>query len=486
MRKKIMAALLALVMMLLPVVGTAELMEDAVANGRKLVRHTTFTVAETGEEDLDALLNDLFSALEVITTLEKGDVEQGSLAVQSNGKDLLTFAFAGKGDDVYVNSNLLGGETFMFSAGDVPAVTEKLLNFMVEFGMIDEDTVAQIKEQMKNAASNAALSSFVALDVANALTEMGQALEEVVAKIMENPEELDPSTQPEGSDPAVSAMRYYLTAEDIATLDNTIIDIARGNTGVMSVLDGMFASEGINSEEALDQIQTLMKEEFPKMLKEPIALDLYLDADGMPVAATYGFTMHAPEGAGDPESIYMNVVFTRQTAEGESIRVAVDFGEDEKPVGAVIVEALLNGNHEEIAVTLDDTQEVYTFRYAGNMDLGETKQTLDAIFEVLANDQQAFAITADIAEEMNANGIDVDKTVVLTLYVEGQNMVTINTVSHSEEPSGTIADDENVKNLGELEGEDFEGWCINVLLSILSWPNTALQALPENVQSFFK
>ena len=240
--KKLLAVLLAL-MMFVPVLSVAEegaviggaddpismyvttalanaptLMETALAAGRRI--DTVMTVSalngvQVGEPTIDKAIADLLDAL-ALRFSSQGD--EGDFAVMLSGKDVLNFGGAVKGEDCYINSNLLGG-TIVVSLSEIEPLLGRLMDMFVLMGAMTETDAAEIKAVL--AETMAGLEQELAAGMEPAMMNADwdfSVLETVMPQLLGKITEVENPVVPRMCDPAVAGVQLTLNNDDMHQL----------------------------------------------------------------------------------------------------------------------------------------------------------------------------------------------------------------------------------------------------------------------------
>lgn len=385
--KKLFAALMALMMFLLPAMGLADgnFLLEAAENGRAIESVTTFVAGKsmTGTEAVDKIIGEILSALRVTCYWQEIDGTQAGLRVALDGKDVLTADMAGKDGEIFVTSDLLADTTIAMKPGEADVVADRLLDVLVRKGLMTKEQADEIRSQIEAAAQAAAgevdtpstsidyekmMQDF--LDNADAF----DALLDWVLELADRVEEADVTGQPENSDPATEALRLSLTAEDIIKGWELVTEPLKANEEYMKLLDQAVAQSGDYESGAalLDDVTATLREKLPRAMKDDAVLMIYT-ADGEPVAMT--FDMALEDGA---DTMATTVRYTRLTTDGvatHTVRCATEGTEKGEAVSDV-TEVTVVAKDDALDLTMISTENGETT--TTTLHATWTDSTLDA------------------------------------------------------------------------------------------------------------
>ena len=489
--RKMLAMLLAMLMLALPVSGMAEadFITQATENGRMVESSTTFTMASTGDETADGIISELLAALSINTYWQEGDAPQGGLRVNMSGTDILSIDGAAANNLFYLRSDLLAGTTVAFGQDDVQPITEKLANTLVAMGMITEDNAAEMLSAMTEAAAGAS-NPLADVDFEAIVAGFdATTVEAIITDMSERVEQADLAGLPEGSDPAIMALTITLTGEDMVKLCDAVFDALKGNAEYMALLDSMLTVEDVNMDagQLIDEMKTQVDAILPEAMAEGIPVTVYLNGDDEVVAATCQTAMKATMNDGEePENVKVDFTYSRHTAEAQVSHsvVYVIEGESAAVTMTADVETMDNGDLNA-AVTFKDEDTEITFAIQQARQETETEQKTGTVVAILVNEageQTVIQLTVDT--DAKKTGDDVEKTTAVKFSLDGNELFTATTVSKTADPVESIANADALR-LAELSQEDFQGWFQTVLGNLQVWLMTALQSLPSSVLMMF-
>lgn len=481
--KKLTAMLLALVMMTLPMLGLAaspdEMLQAAVDAGRplKVEGQLNYGAIPGLEPEIETIINDVVDAIGFTYTEQEN---QGSFALKLSGNDVLTFAGATEGEDIYINSNLLGG-TVAFNGEEGKAILNYLLNLAVSSGMMTEDDLAEIKAALEQATAQVA-APMENVDVEDMdLTGLLNVAMELAAKVQTG----EVTQQPKNCDAAATVMTFTLTGEDITKLYTEIFKLLQNVpqfTEALKSADTLTINgENVTPEEFVAKLPE-MAGEIGKMIQGDIPVEIYLDEAGEPVYGTIAMTMAAE---GDTVSMDMNyarltvnegvthavnVVAKDNNNEGASVSVNVLTSEKKDVVNVAV--ASLKDNVAEPVVNVDVTVE---------KEYGETESEEDVLVVVTIVDSDSkeeisFAVEAET--EAKLVGEDVVYESDIDLNVMGiEDLLCIKITETTGEAAESIVTADAVRP-GQMTEEEFNAY---VTEDVASNAMNALMGLIQNL-----
>ena len=480
---KLTAMLLALVMMTLPMLGLAaspdEMLQAAVDAGRplKVEGQLNYGAIPGMDAEIETIINDVVDAIGFTYTEQEN---QGSFALKLSGNDVLTFAGATEGEDIYINSNLLGG-TVAFNGEEGKVVLEYLMNLAVSSGMMTEDELAEIKAALEQATAQVA-APMENVDVEDMdLTGLLNVAMELAAKVQTG----EVTQQPKNCDAAATVMTFTLTGEDITKLYTEIFKLLQNVPQFTEALQSAdtltINGENVTPEEFVAKLPE-MAGEIGKMIQGDIPVAIYMDEAGEPVYGTLAMTMAAE---GDTVSMDMNyarltvnegvthavnVVAKDNNNEGASVSVNVLTSEKKDVVNVAV--ASLKDNVAEPVVNVDVTVE---------KEYGETESEEDVLVAVTIVDSDSkeeisFAVEAET--EAKLVGEDVVYESDIDLNVMGiEDLLCIKITETTGEAAESIVTADAVRP-GQMTEEEFNAY---VTEDVASNAMNALMGLIQNL-----
>ncbi len=486
---------------------------------------------QTGDASTDAAINDLLTALG-LAFYQQG--EEGGMALQLSGKDVLTLGGAVSGNDIYLNSNLLGG-TVVVGAEEIEPLIGKLLDLFVQMEAITAREAEEIKEILAEVFAGMDESLSQATNEMDSL--LGQLesmnfanLEKAAAIIQENMAFVEAPALPKMCDAAAGGIELRLNNEEFVEIVIACLDFVADNPILQEVLasngtyyteeeiQAMWAfyqnSKVYESEEAFrDRHPTFagaLKEARDsmvgaKVLDGDFVIGLYMNDAGVPV---YGM-MILPMYDGYETSV-LEIVYTRQTvAQGVShvLRVTVD-GESvildtlvtdketvstlfaangEKSLDIVIpnmdgdkFQATLNV-YENGKYVSNPGEKIFTALLEGEWESSNArayfsgKLTMTNYVNSAYSETMVFTVLADYA--MNGEGFSGATDVGFEFEGVG---FTIRLASATGEAEASIVSGDAVRP-AVMDDAAFQNWFVGVVNNLSVVAATALTALPESV-----
>lgn len=506
--KKIVAMLLALVMMALPFAGLAELdlkgmlnevkadfkdaagknyQQNALEAGRRVTANVTLDwlpESLTGEAAVDQVINDIVDNLGM-SWYEQNDEVYFSLGMkQESGEmaDLITFGGAVKGEELFLSSNLLGG-TFALTADEALPLLERLMDMLAMIGMIEESDLEQAKAmlpEMLPAISDYSelMGSAMALNKLDVLSLNYNAIKKAVKPIVARMETADVLVQPKNCDAAVSAVTLDITGEDAIALLKAMVQFIEDNAVLRDYYDQYFAymismEPSMAEELGADSFSGMMDKMIAELEKTDMegTMHLYmgLDAQGRPVSAE--LTVPGEEVA---------VVYTRLT-QNNGVAHCVVFDMDDVDMTIDVLDAgktaVVNVAMAEDGETIMNVKVDVTDRSAENLIAFDMTMVMD-----INDEEMPMSIKLALSDDVNINGVDYDEKMDMIFSVNDVDFLAAHAVIQSAEPGASITDGEVVRP-AQLSEADFANWFVGVYNSLFSWVSGVIMKLPVSVQN---
>ena len=486
--RRLLALILAMLMLALPVCGVAEgdFISEAVANGRRAESTVTFSVMETGEAQVDEIIGVLLEALAIKTYWQEGEVPQGGLVLHLNGTDVVSAELASKGDDRYIASDVLGGAV-VICADEAEAVLQRLTDAMVAAELLDAATAASLRESF-TASLEGAQNPSVDIDF-EALVEgfniTGEEVEAWAEKAAARVEETDLSGLPEGCDEATAAYTVTVTADDIVKVYGKIFELLKGNAEYMKLLDSMLASaEDMSGAELIDQMFGELETTLPEMVKGDIVATQYLNANDETVAGVVTFVLEVNEGTPvDVQATYLRR--TEEEATRHSVALTMKNDQDTQVNVTLTVAAQENGFDAQLLFTGTDDNGVALSAALTLMlteQRTETERTLDVLGGLTYEDARGEGGSGQLTvhSESRKDGEDAEKTTVIALKYLDQEIFSVTTKTKTTDPVPSIATDEALR-LAQLTDEEFQAWFDGLGTNLYGLLFRVIGALPASI-----
>lgn len=485
--KKMMALLMALMMLALPLAGLAEngsFMDEALAAGKMVERTVTFKAADslTGTQQVDQLISEVLDALKLTVYQQENDGNQGGLTVNMSGKDVLDIQFALKDGTAYLQSDLLAGNTLAVSADETGAAAEKIVGLMQAMGLVQASEAAEIAQQLETAltamTNPAAASGGIDFEkMAAGFEAMNeQFVPEKLEWLADRVKEADLSGQPEGSDTAIRAIELEMTAEDELSVYEFIFDALKGNEECMKLLDSIAqaSDEGTSGAALFDELMGQMKELLPALMQKPAKAVYYVNGDDEIVAATIRVELTDGE-----TEMNMDMVYARKTeADGVSYHVTADVTGSEKLTMDVLVKTVENGFTADVTVVSPES-DTLAFSVASTTEKTDTTSKSAGSF-TMQMPESAGTIKIDVTSESAKNGDDATGTTVLTVSFNGQDMITVTTESKTAAPVASLATGAAL-HPAQMSDAELQAFVTDVANNLQVWATAFLQSLPTSV-----
>ncbi len=527
--KKIIAMLVALMMLALPMAGLAEnafgvdYYTQAIESGRRVTTNMyveNIAADFTGDEAVDQIITDLLSAVS-ITTYSQDNEEFFALGLkqEQTGKvaDLLTLGFAQDDDVNVITSNLLGG-AIAVSAEEAPILMERLIDVLAMIGLFTEEDAQMLKDELATviaaAPSEAAMEDeimamiegidFTALDFS--------ALTDAFLPVLESVETAEVTMQPKNCDPAVNMVPLNITGEQMKTMMTSFFRFIKANPQLAEVsgyfYDMMLSSAVAMAEEEIPTYTEMLDKMLAEMDEEiniegDTTVTVYLGEDGMPVMAEVKFPeQEANDAAAVAETVshtYVpTITYTRLTMNevaahsivmdidnvdmtlnlairGENITVSFAVAEDGMTMFQMNMEIIDRSAENLIAFDMDMNMTIVDDE---QYDIAYNEETQR--YEMVQLDPVTIEFGMKIVSDTVLNGIDFTSREAITISVAGKDYCTIVAESASAQPGASIADGEVVRPAA-LTDADFANWFVGVINGLQTWLYTVIEALPASI-----
>lgn len=270
--KKLLSLVLAIMMLTLPVIASAQgsigaiggadgptqivvskavpttRYQDALAAGRRVnqtITLTELTGVETGDQMTDAAIADLVKAIGIHSSAQGDEAE---LAISLSGKEVANFAGALSGQDVYLSSNLMGGAVIV-GLDEIESLINRILDEMVTMGAIGEFEVEMIREQVASIKEGLEAQNLEEALEDAAVDDLNfTALEAILPLLMSKVTQVEDIIVPRMCDPAVSGMQLVLTNTDLHEIVKQGCQFLLDNPKLMDVIA---QSAGYPTEESI-------------------------------------------------------------------------------------------------------------------------------------------------------------------------------------------------------------------------------------------
>ncbi len=559
--KKLLAMLLALMMFQLPMASLAEdfddlgetiggadletgivvtdeagtpasLNGDALAAGRRI--NTVLSIKElkgleVGDASIDAAINDLIDALG-LAFFQQGD--EGGLALQLSGQDVVTLGGAVSGEDFYLNSNLLGG-TVVVSVPEIEPLIGRFLDMFVAMEAMSAREAEELKDILEEVFDEMEASVGTSMESMMALQDLASlnfsSLEKVLTIVMENLEYVEAPVLPKMCDVAAGGIAMSISNDEFVDILRACLDFVNDNpvlkeymtaTGefyteaeVQEMWDFYKDSKLYETEEAFRArhmtVDAALKEareslNDAKLLDGEFTFGLYMNDEGEPV---YG-VMNLPMYDGRQTDV-LEIVYTRQTV-AAGVAYVCNFTVDGETVTIDALETEANTVINFIATNGMKTLDIVITNVGENALKAEinayegnrNKETNDKVFSALlegeweATDARnylagkltltnfdryageetiVFAVNSDYA----IDGVDFSGATDLSFDYEGVGL-TLQVASATADAQESIMAGDVIRP-AELDDDAFQTWFVGLVNGVTMVLTNALTALPESV-----
>lgn len=513
--KKLLAVLLAL-MMFVPVLSVAEegaviggaddpismyvttalanaptLMETALAAGRRI--DTVMTVSalngvQVGEPTIDKAIADLLDAL-ALRFSSQGD--EGDFAVMISGKDVLNFGGAVKGEDCYINSNLLGG-TIVVSLSEIEPLLGRLMDMFVLMGAMTETDAAEIKAVL--AETMAGLEQELAAGMAPAMMNADwdfSVLETVMTQLLGKITEVKNPVVPRMCDPAVAGVQLTLNNDDMHQLVEGLFQFLLDNP---MLLDNLAVTVGLTADMVKEAMAEVDKQ---TMLDGEMVVAVYAGEDDGVVYATMNLPHHD-----NGVTTLIDAVYTRQTvAAGVAhlVNVTVDGRtatfdalDDGEKFTANLYAAdgtkamdltILHTGEDAIEAAFnayDDEMPVLSVQFAGECEFSDVREYYAGVLNiVLYENGQAMPLTFRLVSDYAVDGVDFTGVAGIAFEAFGVE-IGLQLASQTSDPQESFLAGEVIRPAA-LEDAAFQTWFVKVINQVGVALTTLVTAMPESV-----
>ena len=344
--KKWLAALLAVMLLALPLSGLAEspdeLMEKALDAGLTLETQISLIPGNLPfGEGINTPVSDLLSALSIYQLSSREG--RNAFALQLSGKDAFRVDWEDADGRFYVLSNWLGEDAISFNDEELAATITRLSELMGEAANVSA-------EELNKALSSLEISQpeFTEEEIAK--------VTDYIQTLMERVEVSEVTQQPRNCDAAEEMLTLTLTAEDIAQYYEVVFDIMLQNEEMMNFLHQLNVTatvdgEAMTVEEAMEQFPDKIRAQADAIGEIPMTI--YLDSNGEPVMLTMDMNI-VPEGG---EAVAMNFEMTRQTtSDGIGWAANMEISENGAPLAGLTVSYLADSQTMDVFTLASPTE----------------------------------------------------------------------------------------------------------------------------------
>lgn len=501
--KKLFAALLAMMMLLMPVASFAETatLEDTWQNAERV--ETVVTIHDLNEDLVKALggddtimtaINDLLNALN-ISTYTQG--EEFGVSIGMQGKELIWGAMTQADTAATIASNLLGG-TIVIHEEDTENLSDNYMRLMMkQSGMTDEEIEEALKESQE--ATVAGLDTEEIMESYAKLMERCQeimqisdveAMRQILSvdwtKLAEawaniSIETVPVTEQPEGCTTAAYATTVVVTNEQLMALCYELVNggleipfMKEYYTAMKEYTLAVDTGEEISNEEfdeAMNELIESIKE--AELLAEDATLVIYSDENGLPLM----FQLDAKFANGEYEPIPLTETATMEITD-DGVLIVAKATSLETDVTFTIKN---NDTTWDICLVAEEDQTVIEFDIVVDKVATDTTETINVTFDVkITQDDYTAGFGLKVLENSRLeDGQATGKTDITICYM-GLDIVTITldtkTCAAVESRIGTDAVD-----LGKMTFEEFQNWYTDLQTSLQLLPMQIVMSLPDSI-----
>lgn len=480
--KKWLAALLAVMLLALPLSGLAEspdeLMEKALDAGLTLESQITLTPGDLPfGEDINTPVSDMLSALGIYQLSSREG--RNAFALQLSGKDAFRVDWESTEDRFYLSSNWLGEDAISFNEEELAAFITRLSELA---GSAADITAEELEKAF--ASMNTQPTGFSEEDIAK-VTAYLEAL-------MERVETSEVTQQPRNCDPAEQVLTLTLTAEDIAQYYEIVFDIMLENEELMNFLHQLnftatVDGEAMTVEEAMEQFPDKIRAQADAIGEIP--LSLYVDSNGELVMMTMDMNITSQAST----AVAMNFELTRQTTnDGIGWAANMDISENDVPLAGLTASYLMDSQTMDVFTLVvvakqegADDVEMLNISYLADKDYAAdtAKNTTTLSFSFRPEvDQEPLALTLESITEAAFDGTDASLNNTAKLFLTGEEepiLTKTRTVTSVEAPA-SLAEGETVTP-GTMDDTAFQTFLNRELATLSASVTKMLQLLPASV-----
>ena len=487
MKKKLLAVLLSILMLVMPMASLAEssVWDDPARTETTVTLHdmNAAVLGELDESTVNAI-TDLLAALS-LTSYQQGN-ERG-LSVNLSGKSVLAASILESADDsnvTYATSSLFDG-TIAVNSNDMENIGNKYLRAVMKMnGMSDEEIDAEFAKQQEtldvavadvtpdfNAVLEAG-AAFASMSGEDLLAELEQAdLSQLQALLStDNQAQLEAVTeQPDDCDPAAQYAKTTVPVDEMNQALGVLLETLHSVPSVGAYMDAFVAYGGTSWDELLAQVKEI----------QPYAGDavgeVWLTEDNQIVR--FAATLLVDNDGEEPMPI--SFVLARKTVDD----VATWLGTF-KTVDDTVLTLGFTGDAAnftaELTFYMDGTETGAQSKFIlQGKNIDTDNSALDLEIQVTNDDEiTSFGFALTVTKTMDgAQGVC---TANLVPRFMGVDIVTF-TVEKRTCDAQTAMDVTDVRDLGAMTDEEFQTWFVRVLGQVQNLPMTLMMNLPDSV-----
>lgn len=525
--KKLLSLILALMMLMLPVLSIAEEADElydlraaALEAGRKVETALSISGLPKGlvfDEQTEEVVYALVEAIALSVT-QQGD--EGGVNLLIDGNSVLNLSGAASGDDLYLNSNLLGG-TVVISGDEAIPLTKRLVNVLALAGLIPEDDAqgiitmidqveASVREELEQA-----LASVVQVEAAPMPEVDASALTEAFAPLTGKITTEPVTMQPKNADPAANVTTLTITPDELKACIKAIPLFIKENPALVVWFEEQMAANSVNlaaegenvnltengqlsAEFAANLDEVIAELDAATLSRKDVVIKVYTNEAGETVLANavYYIPLESEYDAASAEdavvmaesqiNLPMEMSYVRlTTAQGVTHTAQIILSDGASTISAT-ANAIDKENGLYLAFDMLVTDEM-AFGFSFDCTTNHTAAVRDTdtliSFYMEEDDEERATMTIAYNGDFAAEGVDYTGKETIVVSLMGMPVVTISLDHKSGDPDPSIMSGDVVRPM-ELNDVDFASWFTKIYETIVGWPGVLIAALPEDVMVF--
>ena len=473
--KKLLATLLALVMLLVPVLSMAE---SAMTLDISL---SNFNLTPFLEEEVDPsqveVINDLMNVLGLTVygmENEDGSVQLG-LSLNLSGQPAVTLDAQVAEDALLFGSNLLGSDVIAITPDELIETLKNNKDTLLELGLSEEDYNA-LMEQLPALfsgpmsgldASAMDLSDLDLTATMEAVQAFGETVQLTEGELTEQPADCDPATSVAIITMDGNAMLKVLSAAMSDIMNTALFQ------NYTTLMNGMLQAQG---EDEVD-FAAAVQEVFGRLsVKDDVVVTLYADEYGDPVRVEYALTLIAD--GNEDDSLEIDGVLTRLTGDTLTYTLTNKLTVDGETAD-VVCHFILKSDTSftvDFTATADD-EVVFASMDAEIAEIAENGG--DLMFVVTVTDEDGNRDGMRVHEVISED--EITTMVIDYLPLEDDTPWMTITITVSENAEHAKLDGSNAVRVLSMSEEELNAWSEGLESTMQIALIGALQLLPDSV-----
>ena len=472
------------------VTDASTLTEAALAAGRRIDTVLTMTALngiQTGDPTIDTAIADLLDAL-ALRFSSQGD--EGDMAVVLSGQDVVNIGGLLSGEDLYINSNLLGG-TIVVGTDEVEPLLGRLLDMFVLMGAMTEDEAAEIKAILAEATAGVEQNLASAMPSDLSMEDLDfSALMDMTTELMAKVTEVENPVVPKMCDPAVAGVQMTLTNADMQQMVKAIFQFLLDNPALLDYLT-------VTMELSADMVkEAIVEVENETLLGGDMIVAVYVGEDDGIVYATLNLP-HYEDGV----TTQIDAAYTRQTVSAgvsHVVNMTVDgatatfdalasdgqftanlYAADGTKALDLTVKTAENALAAELNA-YDGEEKVFSVALEGECEYTDVREYFAGVLTITPYENgQAIPMVFRLTSDYAIDGVDF--TGVGGFSFEGMGFeVGVQLASQTGAAQESIMAGD-VTRPAELDDTAFQNWFVGVVNGLAVTLTNAMTALPESV-----